>query len=151
MRRREFIKVIAGSAAAWPLVARAEHAGRVRLIGALMGYAENDQTAQSEFAAFRGALAKLGWTENSNVRIETRWGAADPDRIKALAKEGWSTTRCYLRSDHARDQCTCPRDKNNSNSIRERVRSDRQRLCREPRTPWRQHHRFHEQRSRTGR
>jgi len=87
MRRREFIKVIAGSAAAWPLVARAEHAGRVRLIGALMGYAENDQTAQSEFAAFRGALAKLGWTENSNVRIETRWGAADPDRIKALAKE----------------------------------------------------------------
>jgi putative ABC transport system substrate-binding protein len=52
-----------------------------------MGYGESDAAARSELAAFRGALAKLGWTEGSNLRIELRWSAADPDKIKALAKE----------------------------------------------------------------
>ena len=47
----------------------------MRLIGVLMGYAENDPAAQSQVAAFRGALAKLGWTEGSNLRIEVRWSA----------------------------------------------------------------------------
>ena len=52
-----------------------------------MGYAESDPAVQSYFAAFRDALAKLGWTDGSNLRIEPRWGAADPDRIKTFAKE----------------------------------------------------------------
>ena len=86
MRRREFITLLGGVTAAWPLVARAQ-SGPVRLIGVLMGFAESDQFAQSEVAAFRGALAKLGWTEGSNLRIVLRWGAADPDRTKTLAKE----------------------------------------------------------------
>ena len=87
MRRRDFIKVVAGSAAAWPLVARAQQPDRMRLIGVLMGYPESDQAAQSWLAAFRGALPKLGWTEGSNLRIELRWSANDPARMRTLAKE----------------------------------------------------------------
>ncbi len=86
MRRREFIAAI-GSAAAWALTARAQQPDRVWLIGVLMGFAENDPTAQSMVAAFRAALAKLGWTEGSNLRIELRWSGYDRDRIKKLAKE----------------------------------------------------------------
>jgi putative tryptophan/tyrosine transport system substrate-binding protein len=87
MQRREFITLLGGAAAAWPLAARAQQPDRMRLIGVLMGYAESDPAAQSEVAAFRGALAKLGWAEGSNLRIELRWSAADPDRMRTLAKE----------------------------------------------------------------
>jgi putative ABC transport system substrate-binding protein len=71
----------------WPLAVRAQQSARMRLIGVLMGYAENDRTAQSELAAFWAALAKLGWMEGKNLRIELRWSAGDADRIRALAKE----------------------------------------------------------------
>jgi putative ABC transport system substrate-binding protein len=87
MRRREFVTLLAGAAAAWPLSARAQQSDRMRLIGVLMAYAESDSTAQSWLAAFRAALAKLGWTEGSNLRIELRWSADDADRMRTLAKE----------------------------------------------------------------
>jgi putative tryptophan/tyrosine transport system substrate-binding protein len=87
MRRREFITLIGGAAATWPVAGRAQQPDRMRLVGVLMAYAESDSTAQSWLAAFRGALAKLGWTEGSNLRIELRWGAADPDRTRTFAKE----------------------------------------------------------------
>ena len=89
MRRREFVTLLGGAAAstAWPLSIRAQQPEQIRRIGVLVGYAENDLSVQSYLAAFRGALAKLGWTDGSNLRIELRWGAADPDRIKTFAKE----------------------------------------------------------------
>jgi putative tryptophan/tyrosine transport system substrate-binding protein len=87
MRRREFITLLSGAAATWPIAARAQQRDRTRLIGVLMGYAEDDPAVQSYVAAFRGALAKLGWTEGGNLRIELRWGASDPDRIRTFAKE----------------------------------------------------------------
>jgi putative ABC transport system substrate-binding protein len=87
MRRRDFIRLAGGSAAAWPLAARAQQPDRMRLIGVLMGYAESDRAAQSWLAAFRGALPKLGWTEGSNLRTELRWSANDPARMRTLAKE----------------------------------------------------------------
>jgi putative ABC transport system substrate-binding protein len=86
LKRREFISLL-GGAAAWPIAARAQQPDRMRLIGVLMAYAESDSTAQSWLAAFRAALAKLGWTEGSNLRIELRWSAADADRMRTLAKE----------------------------------------------------------------
>jgi putative tryptophan/tyrosine transport system substrate-binding protein len=87
MRRREFITFLGGAAAAWPLAAAAQQPDRMRLIGILMGYAENDPAAQSDVATLRGALARLGWTEGSNLRIELRWGGDDPDRVNTVAKE----------------------------------------------------------------
>jgi putative ABC transport system substrate-binding protein len=86
MRRRAFIKILS-AAAAWPLATRAQQAGSVRRIGVLIGFAENDPDVQSWIAAFRGALAKLGWTEGSNLRIELRWAGYDPDRMKTFANE----------------------------------------------------------------
>jgi putative ABC transport system substrate-binding protein len=86
MNRRGFITLL-GSAAAWPLGARAQQLDRMRLIGVLMGFAESDPVAQSWLAAFRNALTQLGSSEGNNLRIEVRWGAADPDRIRTLAKE----------------------------------------------------------------
>jgi putative ABC transport system substrate-binding protein len=86
MRRREFISLL-GGVAAWPLAARAQQAQRMRRIGVLIGFAETDLDVKSWFAAFRGALAKLGWTEGSNFRIELRWAGDDLDKMKTFAKE----------------------------------------------------------------
>jgi putative ABC transport system substrate-binding protein len=85
MRRREFIMLLGGAAAAWPLAARAQQPERVRRIGVLMGF--DDPYAQSYVTAFRGALTKLGWAEGSNLRTEVRWGAGDADKIRSFAKE----------------------------------------------------------------
>src|SRR6516165_9854903 len=87
MKRREFITLLGGTTVAWPLVARAQQPDRLRRIGVLIGFAENDPAVQSWLAAFRAALAKLGWSEGSNLRIELRWSAADPDKIRTFAKE----------------------------------------------------------------
>src|SRR5215471_10150916 len=87
MRRREFITLVGGAAVSWPITSHAQQSNKTRLIGVLMGYAESDRTARSEVAALQDGLAKLGWAEGSNLRIELRWGNADPDRIRTLAKE----------------------------------------------------------------
>ena len=87
MRRRQFISLLGSAAVAWPLAARALRAGQVRRIGVLIGFAESDSDVQSWLAALRGALAKLGWTEGSNLQIELRWAGDNPDRIKRFAKE----------------------------------------------------------------
>jgi putative tryptophan/tyrosine transport system substrate-binding protein len=87
MRRRDFIKVIGGAAAIWPVAARAQQAERMRRIGVLMGYAENDWEAQAWVAAFREALQKLGWTEGHNIRIDSRWSRADTEMMKRFAQE----------------------------------------------------------------
>ena len=74
LKRRELIALI-GGAAVCPLAAHSQESDRMRLIGVLMGSVENDPVSQSLLAAFRGALAKLGWTEASNLRIKVRWCA----------------------------------------------------------------------------
>jgi putative ABC transport system substrate-binding protein len=88
MRRRDFITGIAGSAAAWPLAARAQQAGPMRRIGMLMGFAESDSQAQAFAAAFREGLQKLGWAEGRNIRIDTRWATpSDVELRQRFAKE----------------------------------------------------------------
>jgi putative ABC transport system substrate-binding protein len=87
MKRREFIGLIGGAAATLPLAARAQQANRPRLVGLLMSAAESDADALSGVSVFRQRLEQLGWGEGRNLRIEARWGNADPGRIKTLAKE----------------------------------------------------------------
>jgi putative tryptophan/tyrosine transport system substrate-binding protein len=85
--RRELIAAL-GSAAAWPLAARAQQGERVRLIGVLMGHAESDSEAQAHIAAFRDGLQKLGWTEGRNTWIDYRWAASDDaESMQRFAKE----------------------------------------------------------------
>ena len=86
MRRRTFIAAL-GGAAAWPLVARAQPADRMRRVGLLMGYREDDAEGQANLAAFRQALQQLGWIEGRNIQIDIRWGGADPDKARGFAKE----------------------------------------------------------------
>ena len=86
LRRREFITLL-GSAAAWPLAAGAQQSDRVRRIGALLGYAENDPEGKRRYSAFTQALADLGWTDGRNLRMDVRWTGDDTNRIRALAQE----------------------------------------------------------------
>jgi len=85
-KRREFIAGL-GSAAAWPLAARAQQAERVRRIGVLIPGDENDPDQKRALSAFTQGLADLGWTDGRNVRIDLRWRRGDTNRLQALAKE----------------------------------------------------------------
>ncbi len=88
MRRRDFIPLLGGAAAAWPFAAFARpKSDPLRLVGVLMSVAESDPISESEVAAFQNSLTKLGWTEGSNLRIELRWAAGNPNKIRAFAKE----------------------------------------------------------------
>jgi putative ABC transport system substrate-binding protein len=87
LKRRDFITLLAGAAAAWPLAARAQRGGRMRRVGVLMGYAQGDPSAQSFFAGFAQSLQELGWTVGQNVSIEDRWAGGDINRIQKFAKE----------------------------------------------------------------
>jgi putative tryptophan/tyrosine transport system substrate-binding protein len=88
MRRREFITLVGGAAAAWPLAASAQQPNRKRRIGVLMAHAENDAEFHDYLAAFREGLEKLGWVEGRNIQIDSRWGALDDaEAIQRSAKE----------------------------------------------------------------
>ena len=89
MRRREFITLLGGAAAAWPLPTRAQQPERIRRIGVLWPYTEADPDSRSRIASLRQALQDLGWTEGRNLRLDYRWGASadNPDRIRRYAME----------------------------------------------------------------
>jgi putative ABC transport system substrate-binding protein len=87
MRRREFIALLGGAAFGWPLAARAQQPGAMRRIGVLMAYAESDSEGQAFIAAFREGLQKLGWAEDRNIRIDTRWANVDVESMQRFAKE----------------------------------------------------------------
>jgi putative tryptophan/tyrosine transport system substrate-binding protein len=88
VKRRTFITILGGAAAAWPLAARAQQADRVRRIGALIGAPSADNPdAQANIRAFLQVLQQLGWTDGRNVRIDIRWGAGNADDIRKYAAE----------------------------------------------------------------
>jgi putative ABC transport system substrate-binding protein len=86
MRRRTFIAGL-GSAAAWPLAARAQQGGRVRRIGVLMNGTAVEATSQAELAAFEQGLRQLGWIDGQNARIEVRWSGPDPTLQRIYAAQ----------------------------------------------------------------
>jgi len=87
IKRREFITLLGGAAAAWPLAARAQQPERMRRIGVLMHLPESDPEAQARVRALLQGLQQLGWSEGHNVRIDYRFGAADVDRSRKYAAE----------------------------------------------------------------
>jgi ABC-type uncharacterized transport system substrate-binding protein len=86
VRRRTFITLL-GGATAWPLAARAQQLQRMRRVGVLMGFDENDPEARGWLSGFMQGLAELGWTDGRDVRMEVRWGAGNLDRMRTFAKE----------------------------------------------------------------
>ena len=77
MIRREFITMLGGAAAAWPVTAWAQQTERVRRVGVLMSQAADDPEAQARITAFSQGLQELGWSVDRNLQIETRWATAD--------------------------------------------------------------------------
>ena len=91
MRRRAFITLLGGAAAAWPLAARAQQGERMRRIGVLVGLAENDPEMKERLAGLRQGLEKFGWAEGSNVRIDYRFAPAGT-QARLLARAGNRST-----------------------------------------------------------
>jgi putative ABC transport system substrate-binding protein len=87
LKRRAFITLLGGAAAAWPLAARAQQHERIRRVGVLIALEANDAEGRSELKALRQAFQELGWTEGRNLQLEIRWAGGEPARIQASAKE----------------------------------------------------------------
>jgi putative ABC transport system substrate-binding protein len=88
MRRRQFIALLSGGVAGWPVTLRAQQRDQQRYIGVLTGLAEEDLENQARLAGFRQGLERRGWSEGRNIRIEYRFAPADrPDQVQLFAKE----------------------------------------------------------------
>ena len=88
MQRREFITLLGGAAAAWPLAARAQQPERIRRVGILMGGASADASeSQASIAAFVQGLQQLGWTEDRNLKIDSLWAVGNSDNARDYAAE----------------------------------------------------------------
>src|SRR5262245_37921366 len=119
MQRRQFIALLAG-AATWPLAARAQQSERVRRIGVLMASTADDPEFQARIAAFQQGLQQLGWSNDRNVHIDTRWATTNPDDIRKHAAElaaltpdaifaggGTATVPPLLQATRAVPTCSC--------------------------------------------
>src|SRR6185436_289220 len=87
MRRRDFITLLGGAAAAWPLAARAQQPERARRIGMLLSNSPDDPQTRTSITAFMQEFQKAGWVEGRNVQIDYRWPLANPERIRTYAME----------------------------------------------------------------
>jgi len=85
VKRRKFITLLGGTAAVWPLAARAQQPERMRRVGVLTGLTESDPGARAWPAAFEEGLQKLGWSQGRNLRIDYRWAAGDGERMRSYA------------------------------------------------------------------
>ena len=144
MRRREFITLLGGAAAAWPLAARAQQAERMRRIGVLMTTAADDPEGQARLAAFVQGLQQLGWTDGRNVRIDTRWAAGDADAHSQI-RGGIGRARAGRHpGPWQRDRgAVAAGDPHRADRVCARPRSGRRRLRRQPGAAGRQRHRFY--------
>jgi putative ABC transport system substrate-binding protein len=87
IERRKFLATLGGAAATWPLAARAQQGERMRSVGVLLNLAADDPMGQARVAAFVQGLEAAGWSDGRNVRIDTRWAAADPGNYRKYAAE----------------------------------------------------------------
>ena len=132
MKRREFITLLGGAAAAWPLAARAQQRERMRRIGVLMSLAADDPEAQARIAAFLQGLQQLGWTDGRNVRIDYRWGGRRCRPTFANTRRNWSRSRrtSSWPLAAATVAAVAAGDPHRADRVRDRRRSGRRRLRR---------------------
>ena len=144
MRRREFIALLGGAAAGWPLGARAQQSNRPRLVGVLFAMAPSDPEAELRVKAFEAGLRELGWTEGRNLRLEYRWAPGDATLLRSQATElvGLGAGP-DPRHQHAGVGGFAPGEPP-ADRVRAGDRSGRRRLRAEPRPPRRLSHRVHQ-------
>jgi hypothetical protein len=150
VRRRDFITLL-GGAAAWPLAARGQQPERLRRVGMLIGYAEEDREVRARVSAFEQALKELGWTSGRNIQFTYRWERGKAERMRVYAAElmGLAPDVVLTATTSAlaalrRETLTVPIVFVNVH------RSDRQRLCGEPGKAWWQYYRVQQFRALDG-
>jgi putative tryptophan/tyrosine transport system substrate-binding protein len=87
VKRREFVKLLGGAAATWPLAARAQQSEGMRRVGVVMGWDENDAEAKVWLSGFTQGLSELGWTDGRNLRMDIRWVPGNMEQMRTFAKE----------------------------------------------------------------
>ena len=141
VRRREFIKVLGGAAATWPLAARAQQGERMRRIGIILPAAADDAEFQTWVEAFLQALAQLGWVIGRNVRIDTRWATTNSANIRRHAAElAALATGRHPGLWHLDRGADAAGDTHRADRVPDRRRSGRLRLRRQPGAARRQRH-----------
>jgi len=143
MKRREFITLLGGAVAAWPLAARAQQRERMRRIGALMNLAADDPVSIARARAFTEGLQSLGWVDGRNVQIDYRWAASKPDLFQRHAAELVTLAPdVILAAGGAALPAVLQATRTIPVVFRSRPRSGRKRLCREHGAAGRQCHRL---------
>ena len=104
MRRREFIALIGGAAASWPLAARAQQPGLMRRIGVLLWWSSSNREGQAGLAAFKKVLQQAGWTDGVNIHFDIRWSEENAEHI-AETRPNWLRSRPMLSSPMRRQAC----------------------------------------------
>ena len=143
MKRREFITLLGGAAAAWPLAARAQQRERMRRIGVLDERRGRGGNA-ARFAAFGKALRELGWTEGRNLRTEYRWGEAKPTRCARTRRNWLRSAPDLILANGTPVVRRAPGNPHRADRVRAGDRSGRLRLRPKPGAAGRQHHRLHQ-------
>ena len=141
MRRREFITLLGGAAAAWPMAAGAQQREKMRRIGMLANIAADDPEAQARLTAFVQELGQLGWIAGRNVKIDSRWGAADDERIRRYVAELVALAPDVLVANSSQAVAALIKATRSADRVREPPRPRRRRLRRQLGTARRQHHR----------
>ena len=149
MRRREFIAGL-GSAAAWPVMARAQQPGRMRRIGVLMVTDENDPEGKAELSEFTKGLVELGWIDGRNVRMDLRWATGNVDRVRMFAKELVGLQPDVILANGTPVTAALQHGADDTHRICGCRRPGRRRLRCEPAPPGREYHRLHPPRSGNG-
>ena len=119
VKRRDFITLLGGVAAAWPLAARAQQPHRMRHVGVLIGLTADDPELLTRIGALLQALEQMGWTDGRNIRIEYRWGSADAERIRKHAGELVALAPdVLLAARHPDRVCLTTSDPHRANRVR---------------------------------
>ena len=144
MKRREFITLLGGAAAAWPVAAGAQQGDRVRRIGVVTSALETDADLQALYAVLRQALQQLGWTEGRNIQFDRRLGSAgDSDVVRRHAQELVALAPDLIVASGSQNVAALQQEPHRPDCVPGHRRPGWRWVRRQSCTPRRQHNRLH--------